>query len=86
MISMQREHLKDKLIIQDKTSSSFIEFISNFFDSNDFDKVEQDEELSLLPKNLYSSQIFNLLNGLLLTWINQSEKYEVYDYCLNSYS
>ena len=75
---------KQKLIIQDKTSSSFIEFISNFFDSNDFDKVEQDEELSLLPNNLYSSQIFNLLNGLLLTWINQSEKYEVYDYCLNS--
>ena len=26
----------------------------------------------------------NLLNGLLLTWINQSEKYVVYDYCLNS--
>ena len=75
---------KQNLISRDKTSSSFIEFISNFFDSNDFDKIEQDEELSLMPKNLYSSQIFNLLNGLLLTWINQSEKYEVYDYCLNS--
>ena len=37
-----------------------------------------------MPKNLYSNQIFNLLNGLLLTWVNQSEKYEVYDYCLNS--
>ena len=75
---------KQNLISRDKTSSSFIEFISNFFDSNDFDKLEQDEELSLMPKNLYSSQIFNLLNGLILTWINQSEKYEVYDYCLNS--
>ena len=75
---------KQNLITRDKTSSSFIEFISNFFDSNDFDKIEQDEELSLMPKNLYSSQIFNLLNGLILTWINQSEKYEVYDYCLNS--
>ena len=75
---------KQNLISRDKTSSSFIEFISNFFDSNDFDKIEQDEELSLMPKNLYSSQIFNLLNGLILTWINQSEKYEVYDYCLNS--
>ena len=75
---------KLNLISRDKTSSSFIEFISNFFDSNDFDKIEQDEELSLLPKNLYTSQIFNLLNGLILTWINQSEKYEVYDYCLNN--
>ena len=75
---------KQNLISRDKTSSSFIEFISNFFDSNDFDKIEQDEELSLLPKNLYTSQIFNLLNGLILTWINQSEKYEVYDYCLNN--
>ena len=37
-----------------------------------------------MTKHLYSSQIFNLLNGLILTWINQSEKYEVYDYCLNS--
>ena len=75
---------KQNLVSKDKTSSSFIEFISNFFDSNDFDKIEQDEELNLLPKNLYSSQIFNLLNGLVLAWINQSEKYEVYDYCLNS--
>ena len=75
---------KKNLISRDKTTSSFIEFISNFFDSNDFDKIEENEELSLLPKNLYSSQIFSLLNGLILTWINQSEKYEVYDYCLNS--
>ena len=75
---------KQNLLTKDKTSSSFIEFISNFFDSNDFDKIEENEELSLLPKNLYSSQIYNLLNGLIITWINQSERYEVYDYCLNS--
>ena len=75
---------KQYLISRDKTTSSFIEFISNFFDSNDFDKQEQNEEIAYMPKNLYSNQIFNLLNGLLLTWVNQSEKYEVYDYCLNS--
>ena len=75
---------KQYLISRDKTTSSFIEFISNFFDSNDFDKQEQNEEISYMPKNLYSNQIFNLLNGLLLTWVNQSEKYVVYDYCLNS--
>ena len=75
---------KQFLISRDKTTSSFIEFISNFFDSNDFDKQEQNEEISYMPKNLYSNQIYNLLNGLLLTWINQSEKYVVYDYCLNS--
>ena len=75
---------KQYLISRDKTTSSFIEFISNFFDSNDFDKQEQNEEISYMPKTLYSNQIFNLLNGLLLTWINQSEKYVVYDYCLNN--
>ena len=75
---------KQNLVSRDKTTSSFIEFISNFFDSNDFDKQEQNEEISYMPKNLYSNQIFNLLNGLILTWINQSEKYVVYDYCLNS--
>ena len=66
------EEYKQNLISRDKISSSFIEFISNFFDSNDFDKIEQDEELTLMPKHLYSSQIFNLLNRLILTWINQS--------------
>ena len=75
---------KQYLVSRDKTTSSFIEFISNFFDSNDFDKQEQNEEISYMPKSLYSNQIFNLLNGLLLTWINQSEKYVVYDYCLNN--
>ena len=36
-----------------------------------------------MPKNLFSRQIFNLINCLLLTWINQSDKYENFDYCLN---
>ena len=55
--------------------------LSQFFDIHDFDKQEKNEEISFIPKILYSNQIFNLLNGLLLTWINQSEKYIVYDYC-----
>ena len=37
----------------------------------------------IIPKNLYNNHIYNLINGLILTWVNQSDKYEVYDYCLN---
>ena len=43
----------------------------------------KEEDVSIFPKNLYSNNIYNLLNGLILTWINQSDRYEVYDYCLN---
>ena len=44
---------------------------------------DKDEDNSIIPKNLYTNNIYNLLNGLILTWVNQSDKYEVYDYCLN---
>ena len=41
------------------------------------------KEGSLNPRNIYNNHIYNLLNGLILTWVNQSDRYEVYDYCLN---
>ena len=37
-----------------------------------------------MSNNLYHSQIFNLLNSFLSIWVNQSDKYNAYDYCLNS--
>ena len=45
--------------------------------------VLSEEDFSLSPKDLNTNQIYNLINVLVLTWINQSDKYEVYDYCLN---
>ena len=41
------------------------------------------EENIIIPKNIYKNHIYNLINGLILTWVNQSDRYEVYDYCLN---
>ena len=49
-------------------------------DSND----NKDGEITVMPKNLFNGQIYNLMNCLLLTWINRSDKYEDYDYCLSS--
>ena len=44
---------------------------------------DNEENNGIIPKNLYNNHIFNLINGLILTWVNQSDRYEVYDYCLN---
>ena len=69
--------------------------IFNFLDENSLDSTEKttimknnntlrnEEDFSLKPKNINNNQIYNLINVLVLTWINQSDKYEVYDYCLN---
>ena len=73
-----------KLLIENKKSKSGI---SNFFNNMsivDSDiKDNKEKEISAMPKNLFNGQIYNLLDCLLLTWINQSDKYEDYDYCLN---
>ena len=47
------------------------------------DNVDEIKESSIIPKNIYNNHIYNLINGLILTWVNQSDRYEVYDYCLN---
>ena len=52
-------------------------------DSQEEKDPNTEEKISIFPKNLYTNPIYNLLNSLILTWVNQSDKYEVYDYCLN---
>ena len=68
---------KFNLIESLETSSGF--FTSLFSSDNDKSKNALDANV----KDLFSSQIMNLMNCLLLTWINKSEKYEPYDFCLN---
>ena len=67
---------KNKLIESQKAPSGF--FFGLFAGSDD-----KSNDLDKNIKGLFSSQIMNLLNSLLLTWTNKSEKYEPYDYCLN---
>ena len=47
------------------------------------DNNDNDNDNNIISKNIYNNHIFNLINGLILTWVNQSEIYEEYDYCLN---
>ena len=59
-------------------------FYDIYGDNNKNERTySNDEEISIFPKYLYNNHIYNLLNGLILAWVNQSDKYEVYDYCLN---
>ena len=50
----------------------------------DYTDENPNSEISNMPSDLYENQIFNLLNNFLSIWINQSDKYEIYDYCLNT--
>ena len=56
-----------------------IGFLFGLFSGEDEKKDGLDKD----EKELFSSQIMNILNSLLLTWTNKSKKYEPYDYCLN---
>ena len=67
---------KNNLIESQKAPSSFL---FGLFGGEDDKKNDLDKNV----KGLFSSQIMNLLNSLLLTWTNKSDKYEPYDYCLN---
>ena len=64
---------------------NFKNYIFNIYDDNLTNGINynKEEDISLFSKNLYKNKVYNLLNGLILTWVNQSDKYEVYDYCLN---
>ncbi len=44
---------------------------------------EKNDDLDKKVKGLYTSQIMDILQSLLLTWTNKSDKYEPYDFCLN---
>ena len=46
-------------------------------------ETDKKNDLDANVKKFFSSQIMNFLQSFLLTWINQSQKYEPYDYCLN---
>ena len=74
---------KKSLVGNKKTSNGISNFFSNMFGIDTDNNESKDGEISAMPKNLFSGQIYNLMNCLLLTWINQSDKYEDFDYCLN---
>ena len=75
---------KKLLVGNKKTSSGISNFFNNVFGLENDSNENRDGEISAMPKNLFNGQIYNLMICLLLTWINQSDKYEDYDYCLNS--
>ena len=75
---------KKTLVGNKKTTSIISNFFNNMFGVDNDSNENKDGEISAMPKNLFSGQIYNLMNCLLLAWINQSDKYEDYDYCLNS--
>ena len=73
-----------KLLIGNKKASGGISnFFNNMFGVENDSNESKDGEITAMPKNLFNGKIYNLINCLLLTWINQSDKYEDYDYCLN---
>ena len=74
------EH-KKKLINDTKSNNAFVSFFTTAFD---FVDENPNAEIKDLSTDLYHSQILNLLNSFLSIWINQSDKYERFDYCLNS--
>ena len=67
---------KDNLIESQKTQGGFLFGLFG-------DDGNKNKNLDKNIKRLFSSQIMNLINSLLLTWINKSNKYEPYDFCLN---
>ena len=69
-------NFKDNLIESLKAPSGFFNLFSG---ENDKSKYALDENI----KGLFSSQIMDLMNCLLLTWTNKSDKYEAFDFCLN---
>ena len=74
-----------KMIVGNKKKDINIAyFFNNMFGLENDNNDNKDGEISVMPKNLFNGQIYNLMNCLLLTWINRSDKYEDYDYCLNS--
>ena len=73
------EH-KKKLVEDNKNSNDFVKFMNTIFD---FVDENPNSEIKDMSSSLYHNQIFALLKSFLTIWINQSDKYERYDYCLN---
>ena len=68
---------KNTLIETLKKTSGFFNIL--FSSDNEKTKYVFDENI----KELFTTKIMDLMNCLLLTWINKSDKYEPYDFCLN---
>ena len=80
------EFKKNLINSQNQKQNNYKNYIFTISEGNNNTTNERDskeEDIPIIPNNLYTNKIYNLLNGLILTWINQSDRYEVYDYCLN---
>ena len=71
---------KKKMANDLKTNNAFVSFMTTIFD---FVDENPNKEIKDMSTDLYHNQIFNLLKSFLAIWINQSDKYHRYDYCLN---
>ena len=65
-----------------KANNPFISFLTTVV--IDYTDKKANKEISEMPNSLYEDQITTLLNSFLSVWINQSDRYELYDYCLNA--
>ena len=75
---------KKMIVGNKKTNINITNLFNKMFGLENESNENKNGEISVMPKNLFNGQIYNLMNCLLLTWINRSDKYEDYDYCLNS--
>ena len=73
---------KKELVNSLKLDNPFISFLTTVI--IDYTDKNPNKEISKMPTHLYETQISTLLNSLLSIWINQSDRYELYDYCLNN--
>ena len=74
---------KKNLISNPLKPNSNKNYIFTICEGNEQNNSKEENGNGIIPKNIYNNHIYNLINGLILTWVNQSDKYEVYDYCLN---
>ena len=71
---------KKELVNSIKTNSPFLSILNTVgIDITD----KNPSEITNISSNLYTNQISTLLSSFLSIWINQSDRYELYDYCLN---
>ena len=79
-----REYKKE-LVNNMKSNNPFISFLNDISTIIiDYADEKSNNEISNMSTKLYYNQISDLLNNFLTIWINQSDKYEICDYCLNA--
>ena len=72
---------KKELVNGLKTNNPFVSFLTSAI--IDYTDKKPNKEISDMPTNLYDNQISIILKSFLTVWTNQSDKYEIIDYCLN---